>query len=369
TVDLGKDIEGKRKQKLVTCESLREARQKQRDMESAVSNGTFCDCKKMNLAEYLRYWLEQYAKSNVEQTTYGLYKLIIDKHLVPAIGAIPLAKLQPAHVQKYYSGALTGGRKDGKHKLGRSLSPTTVLQHHRILHKALDSAVKWEIVSRNVCDAVEAPRKQKKQMQVLTEKQVEVLLSSLNGHYLYMPTYLALATGMRRNEILALTWVDVNLKERTLTVRQAVKSSHVEQAYIGLPKTEKGRRTINIAPEVVREFKKHSKEQARNKLQAGELWQDNNLVCCLQNGQAIVPSTLSTSFRKVAEKAGLKLRFHDLRHSCASFLLKLGINPKTVQELLGHENIETTLGLYSHLLPGVMDEAACKLAKAVLPTK
>lgn len=360
-VDTGTDsVTGERKLKCVTASTYDEARRLQREMETQVDEGTFVD-NKTTVGQFLAHWLETYGLPNLAPSTYTGYKMIIEKHLIPAFDRTLLRKLTPVQVQSYYTQVMTGGRIDGKKKLGRALSPTTVLQHHHVLHKALESAVKWQMVSRNVCDAVDPPRKARNEMTVLNEEQAKKLLDSLKETYAYIPTFIAITCGMRLGEILGLRWQDVDLKESTIKIQQTLEKVENGKPVFGNPKTAKSRRQIEVAPLVIAELKAHRKIQAEQRLKAGEVWQDWDLVCSLQDGRPMVLSTVSGYVTRKAERLGITMRFHDLRHTAASFLLKAGVNPKVVAEILGHSTTVLTLDTYSHLLPGIQREATSKL--------
>lgn len=297
--------------------------------------------------------------------------MIVNQHLIPELGTIPLLKLQPLHLQEYYSRALISGRKDKKTKtLGHGLSPTTVLQHHRVIRESLKHALRWQMVTRNVADAVEPPKKVKKEMQTLDEQQIRQLLLFLSSSYLYLPVFLATTTGMRMGEVLGLSWTDVDMDRGVIRVRQTLQQQRVGEVVFREPKTQKSRRQIEIAKSVVNALKAYKKEQTKWKLSAGKSWQDNNLVCTMQDGRPINPGTLSSIFRKQTKSCfGCSYRFHDLRHTAASLLLKDGIHPKVVAEMLGHATTNLTLDTYSHVLPGLGKEAADRLAIAVLGAK
>lgn len=364
TVDLPPDPDGNRRQKFLSAKTKKEVEDRYKRLLVDIEQGTVADPKRMTLGEYLKYWLETYAQHKVTPRTYEGYAMVVDKHLIPALGSIPLARLQPEHLNNYYKQAVISGRKANKHNEGR-LSPTTVNQHHRILHKALASAVKSRKLARNVANDAEPPSKEEKEMKILTPEQATTLLDNLRGTYLYLPTFLALNTGMRRGEILGLRWRDVDLANAVISVRQTLKEVKKGKPHYGPPKTEKSKRQIEVDPLVIRELKRQKKEQTKARFRNPDVWQENGLVNCLQNGEPVNPSTLSSVFHDAVKRLGLEIRFHDLRHTAASFLLKAGVSPKVVQEMFGHNNIATTLGIYSHLLPGMQKQAARKLTQTI----
>lgn len=214
-VDVGTES---RKQKKMTFKTKKEAEKWLNETVAALDKGTYIEPVKTTLAEYLKKWLDTYGKQNLATSTYESYENIINKHLIPVLGTIPLQKLLPAHLQDYYSQALKEGRIDSKKAMGRALSPTTVLYHHRVIREALNHALKSGLVSRNVADAVEPPRKVKHDLRVLPEEDIPKLLNLFKDSYLYVPVYLAVMTGMRAGEILALKWENIDLKEGIINI-------------------------------------------------------------------------------------------------------------------------------------------------------
>lgn len=362
-ISLGRGpVTGKYKQRWETCQGTkREAEKRLAELIQQANNGTYIKPEKITVAEYLDSWVETYGKANLSLSSYQRYKTGIEKHINPVIGNIPLSKLQPIHIQEMYSHDLAEGRKDNKKTVGKSLSPTTVLYHHRILHKALGQAVKLRLLSRNPSDYVDRPKKEKKEMVILLEREIKLLLDTVKNSYLYMPVYLAIYTGMRMGEILGLTWQDIDLNRGVIRIRQSLYQRTPGDPLFKQPKTPGSRRTIDISPVVVKTLREHKKNQTKERLAWGEGYKDYNLVCCLQNGDTINPPTLSSRFRVMAQRAGLFVTFHGLRHVHASLLLKAGIPAKVVAERLGHSQIGITLDLYSHVMPGMQKEAARQL--------
>ena len=354
--DLPREPGQKRRQKSMTVKasSKKEADAKLREILRQIDTNTYVDAGKMTFGQFMQKWLENYCKINLTLNTYDGYKLYLEKHIIPALGDIQLSKLCPLHLQTYYAKALKGGRLDGK----GGLAPKTVHQHHRIIHRALEIAVKWQLVGRNVADAVEPPRCEQYEARVYTEEEAWLLLHSAEDNRLYMPILLTMATGLRRGELLGLRWNDIDLGKGTITVSQALykTSAGIEMTP---PKTKKSRRTITTPASVVSELKKHNENQTKKREDAGEFWEENGLVFCREDGTPWNPRSFSRDYRDLLKKYGLPLiRFHDLRHTHASFLLRQGVHPKIVSERLGHSQIAVTMDIYSHILPGIQEEVA-----------
>ena len=357
-LDLGKDGSGKRHQKWHTVKGTkRDAEREMTKLLNDLNTGTYVEPAKLTLREYLEKWLEDYARANVTAKTFERYAEIVHQNLVPALGHLQLSKIQPLHIQDYYSKALKKGRKDGK----GGLSARTVLHHHRILHEALRQAVKWLLLGRNPADAVEPPRPPGIEMTALNEAEAHQLMEAARPTRLHVPVVLAITTGMRRGEILALRWQDIDMDAGTLAVRQSLEQTKAGLAF-KQPKTNKGRRVVALPPLAIDTLRRHKAGQAKVRLAMGPAYEDQGLVCAQPNGQPWRPDGITSSFHNLVKAAGLPaIRFHDLRHTHASLLLRQGIHPKVVSERLGHSTISITLDTYSHVLPGMQQEAARKL--------
>ena len=309
--------------------------------------------------QFLQHWLENVHKQSIRSRTYERYEEIVRLHLVPGIGHHQLQKLSPQHLQSFYT-----------QKLEEGLSTTTVISFHNVLHKALETAVRWNLISRNVCDLVSPPRRKRFEIQPLSVEQVQQLLATTRDHRLEALFLLALATGMRRGELLGLKWQDINFQAEMLQIRRILTrvptkvkkpqgSTYVEAE----PKTEKGRRSILLPQFVLEALKQHRARQSEARLKAGVEWQEHDYVFCTSVGTHLHPTRdVLNQLKVLLAKAGLPdIRFHDLRHSSATMLLSMGVHPKIVQEILGHSQISMTMDTYSHVLPTMQKEAMSKL--------
>ncbi len=286
------------------------------------------------IKQFLEYWLEDVHRVTIRAGTYEVYRIILDNHLIPELGHIKLQRLTTQQVQSFYM-----------KKLKEGFSSERVRTIHAVLHKALSHAKRIRLVGSNVCDDVEElPRQAQQEMQPLTPEQAQVLLQKVREHRLEALLTLALTTGMRKGEILALRWQDIDLQKGDLQIRRTVNYRGRGRFIEGDPKTEKSKRKIVLPQFVVETFKRH------------------RLVFSNKRGGFIVPMTLSNHFFQLLEEAGLPhIRFHDLRHSAATLLLSLGVPAKVVQEILGHSNFGTTMNNYSHVLPSMQQEAMDKM--------
>ena len=286
--------------------------------------------------------------------------MFIRHHLAPALAHLPLQDLRPDHIQRLYNQTIDKG-----------LSPGTVHGIHVVLRAALKQAVRLGLVIHNVTDAVTLPRSQPRKISPMTLAQVRHLLSVAKQDRLFPVVFLALGTDMRRGELLALRWQDVNLDTGVLHVRQAFalvwmhnpdKAARKTRLLLQEPKTEHSRRAIPIPESIIDEMRHHKARQAQGKLLMGQAYQDDGLVFAEPDGRPIFPGTLTRRFKRLLGQAGLSpMRWHDIRHSFATLLLEQGEHPKTVQVILGHSKVSTTLDTYSHVSLDLEKRAAARL--------
>jgi integrase len=316
--------------------------------------GEYVEPNAVTLEEYLDRWLKDCAKLRTSGKTFERYSEIVKTHLVPSLGHHRLAKLQPLHIQEFYAKALVSGRRDGK----GGLSARSVLHLHRVLRSALRQAVRWQLMVRNPADAVDPPRAAHREMTVLDAAATARLLIASEGSRLHVPVMLALTTGMRRGEITALTWNDVDLDRALLRVTKSLEQTR-DGLTVKTPKTAKGRRTIPLPALAVSALRTHRAQQAKHRLQLGTAYQDRAIVCATDHGAPWPPDVMSKAFQAFLRKHALpRLRFHDLRHTHATQLLRQSVHPKVVAERLGHSTITITLDTYSHVVPGLQEQAA-----------
>lgn len=361
--DLGRDASGKRRQKWVTVKGTKRDAEKEltRILHEAQTDA-FVEPARMNVAEYLEYWLVNYAKTNVVAKTYEWYEEIIRLYLIPGLGQHNLSKLQVVHIQSYYTRMLSEGRR----LRPGGLSAQSVLHHHRVLREALQQAVKWQFLSKNPADAVVPPRPVRKEMQALDEDQTARLIHAARGSRLYVPIILAVATGLRRGEVLGLRWQDVDLDAGILAVRQALSFTTQGGLVFKAPKTKRSRRTVALPEFVTEVLREHKQEQEQIRQMLGAAYQDLDLVIAYPDGLPWTPNSFTAAFASLLRSYDLpRVRLHDLRHTHASHLLKQGVNPKVVSERLGHSTVTLTLDTYSHLLPGMQEEAAQRVDRAL----
>jgi integrase len=311
--------------------------------------GTLVTSPQQTIEQFLKWWLENLG-SSVRIRTYERYEQLARIHLIPAIGHIKLQDLKAQQVQSLYV------------RLEKKLSPTTVNTLHAMLHKVLEDAVRWGLLARNVCDVVTAPQRAHYEVKPLTMEQAKILLDAAKEDSLEAFWVLALTTGMRRGEMLALKWQDIDFGQSMLQVRRIFTRAPGRKFIESEPKTEKSRRSIMLASITVETLRQHRIRQLEAKLQAGSVWQENDLVFCTSLGTPLNPNWVLDRFKKLLKRAELPdMRIHDLRHSAATILLGLGVHPKAVQELLGHNRMQETTDTYSHVLPTIHKDAIKRL--------
>lgn len=364
--DIGKDANGGRLIDQVTVRGTRkEAEAELAKRLNEVNSGAYVESSKITVNEFLDRWISAYAEGNVSAKTLEGYKSIIQQHLKPAFGPLPLQKLSAFQIQAYYASCLKdGGRKDGR-KGG--LSPRTVYHQHRLLSEVLKMAVKWQILLRNPADAVTPPRVRPHEVDVIDETATAWLIEAARDTRLFLPILMTTCAGLRRGEILAATWSNLNEQRATLRVSRALSETKKEGVFFKEPKGKRSR-TVALPPLLLEAMKAHREEQNNNRDMLGSAYHDHDLICCLPDGNIWKPSAFTSSYRALIVRRGLEgPNFHALRHSHASQMLRAGVDLKEVQMRLGHSKASFTLAQYCHLLPG-QDEEAARRVDAVLRT-
>jgi integrase len=318
-------------------------------------DGIVYDDENMSVGEYLDVWLKGSVRGSVRQSTYDRDTNLVNNHIKPVLGGLKLKKLNSAQVQSFY-----------RDRLDTGLSASTVRKLHDILRRGLAQAVDWHLTPRNVADVVKPPRPLAKEMVALSADETGRLLDAAAEDRLEALYKLAVHTGMRQGEMLALRWQDVDLENAVVSVRRTLTRSGGKVTF-GEPKTKKSRRSIRLTPQATEALRAHLERQLRDMEILGDRYRDQGLVFTTDTGAPINPSNLrQRSFAPLLKSAGLPhMRFHDLRHTCATLLLSRGVHPKFVQELLGHATIAITLDTYSHVIPSMGDATAKAMEDAL----
>lgn len=353
---------GKRKVKFVSlpgAKGKREAQQECARIVTEMSNGAFVEPGKTTLSQFLKRWLG-HIETLVSPRTHERYAEITRNNLIPALGDANLTKLRPADISIAYGVALKSGRRDG----AGGLSARTVHHMHTILKQALKQARVWQMITDNPADLVRPPKVERKEMRTIDTDQTVDVLETARGTRMLAPILLGVLCGLRRGEVVALRWRSVDLDGSQLSV---VASAEQTDDGVREKETKSGKgRAVALSPMLVLELRQHRRQQAETLLKLGVRLTDDHHVVTREDGEPIQPRSLSRAFRKFMRRHKLpRIRLHDLRHSHATHLLAEGIHPKIAQERLGHSNVGITLDLYSHVMPGMQEDAVAKVDAAL----
>jgi integrase len=297
----------------------------------------------------------QVMQGQVSPRTHERYSEIARKNLAPVLGGLHLAKLKPEHISKAYAVALASGNR----RTGNGLSPRTVTHMHRVLREALEQAVKWNALTRNPAGLVKPPRVERKQMAVLDPAGTADIIEEARNYTFFIPIVLAVLCGVRRGEIAALRWRSLDLDAGQLSV-----VASIEQTRAGCREKDakSGRgRAVALPALVVEELRRHRLAQAQAMLAIGVRVTADHHVVMQGDALPLQPNSITQAIGKFMKKRGSKVRLHGLRHSHATHMLASGIHPKIASERLGHSKVGITLDLYSHVPPGMQEEAAIKV--------
>jgi integrase len=347
--------DGSRKQRYATAHGTRQDAQRELTrLLSERDKGTLPDPTNSTVAEYLRAWLASSTKQGFK--TLERYHQLAEGQIIPHLGATKLQKLTVEAIRLWHRALLDSG-----------LSSRTVGHAHRLLKLALATAVKAGTLARNVATVEAPPKVEAKEIEVLNPDQITAVLTALEGHSLYPIVSLALATGMRRGEVLALQWRDVDLDAGTLRVERAVEETRKVGLRIKPPKSARAKRTIKLPPNAVAMLRAHKVQQLELRLQLGmgKLGLDA-LVFTTIEGTMIPPDNLSNNWHRICRARGLPLvTFHALRHTHASVLIRDGVDILTISRRLGHSKASITLDVYGHMIGGADEAAARAIEKAM----
>ncbi|SFK76293.1 Site-specific recombinase XerD [Paenibacillus sp. 1_12] len=312
-------------------------------IKDAMNKGTYVQQSKLSFSEYLNNWLAN--RRDIKDKTKVGYKVIIEQHIAPLIGRIPLSEVNAMTIESF----LTKIEE-------KNFSESYVRNIFKVLNKSLKDAERKQLIIRNPAALVAKPRVSKKEMLCWTPEESKQFLKAIFDHRLRIIFVLAIHSGMRMGEILGLRFCDVDLTNMKINIRNILNFKNQLQAGT---KTNAGNRSISISDFVVKQLEIRRQNMLKEKAAAGDDYDDKDFVVSTKYGTPYSKAMCDAVWRRLLKKSKLKrIRFHDLRHTCASLLLSLEIHPKVVQELLGHSSIQITLDLYSHLTPNMNKDAA-----------
>ena len=350
--ELGVDpVTGKRQRIFKTVKGTKKQAQAVMDkMKVELERGYYYDPSNMKLEDWMKQWLDNYLP-NIEATTRTHYRDDINRHIIPDLGHVLLKHLKTTSIQSWVN--------DLSEKKG--LSPKSVRNIYLNLKAALNKAVVLGMLPYNPCEGVVLPKPQKYKATIYTVQEMNHLLDVARGTDMFIPVLLATKLGLRRGEVLALKWEHVDFEKGIVHIREN-KVITENGALTKAPKSAAGIRDITVGKSVLAELKHAHAQYNRNKLAMGEKFKNSGHVFSQKDGSEYRPESLTRMWRRFLEKNELKsIRFHDLRHSCATAMLEAGIDPKTVQTRLGHADISMTMNIYAHCTPNMDRNAAQKL--------
>jgi integrase len=320
---------------------------------------------KMLFVEYLRREWLPVIKPGRRPSTWAGYRALVDNYIVPSIGDVRLVDVTPGDIAQLLTELRESGRRDGREG---GLAESTLRQLYAVLSGALQHAVEAGMIVRNPASALPRnvkPRVRKKEMHTWDAVQLRAFLNSVRDDRLYAAFLTAAMTGMRRSELVALQWSDIDLGTGQVSVRRGVTSVGYKR-HVG--ETKSGRaRTVAIDPETVAVLRRHRATQLEERMKWGEAWTDTGDVFTREDGTALHPQTLSRTFDRRVVRAKLpRISFHGLRHTHATLLLRSGVHPKIATERLGHASTGITLDLYTHVQVGMQEDAAARVGTLVL---
>lgn len=302
------------------------------------------------VGEYLATWFA--SKRDIRDSTWRQYEFLLRRHIIPHLGTIRLAKLDPSHIDRWHATLL------------QSVSPTTAQMAHVLLSQALSRAVRYGMLARNVCELVDQPKRITKHMRYWSIAEARAFLTTTDDHVLAAWWRIAITTGMRRGEITALAWEDIDLDRRAVAVRQTVTRDKDGGWKIGPVKTDASQRQVRIDERTADMLRRQRTQQKEQRLRAGSRWVDTGLVFTREDGRMLASTYVDEHFARLCEKASVpKIRIHDLRHTAATLMLANGEHAKIVSERLGHSSVAMTMNRYSHVTPDMQADAADRMGR------
>jgi integrase len=332
------------KRKYIYGRKYKDVERKLAEAMGDAAKGIYFDDENQTVAQYMEGWLEGSAKGDLGHRAYHNHRLQIRRHISPAFARLKLSKLTAAHIQSLYAAKLRDG-----------LKPSSVRYIHAVLHRALEQAVRFNLIPFNPAARVDPPKVRQEEITPLDAEQARAFLAAARGDRFECLYVLSLTIGLRLGEALGLKWSDIDLDAKTLRVsRQLQRMREGGGLVFGEPKNA-SRRTVDLPQRTVEALRNHRKQQMEEQLRVGSKWQDHGLVFTSSKGTPLdAQNIVNRHFKPLLRRAGLPdIRWHDLRHTYATLLLARGTHPTYVQKSLGHASVQLTLDRYSHWMPSM----------------
>jgi integrase len=302
---------------------------------------------RQTVSQFLDRWLKDCVKSSVRPNTYYSYEQNVRLYLKPHLGPIQLSRLGPQHIQSFMNTQLNEGR-----------SPRLVQYQRTVLRCALNQAMKWNLVPRNAATLVDPPRYNKPEAAPLNPDEVNKFLKAIKQDPFETLFHVALTLGLREGEVLGLRWQDIDFQTGIVRIRGSLQRIDKKLQLVEV-KTERSKRSLPIPKSLLSSLKAHRRRQLEQKMLAGAEWKEHDLVFTTGKGMPLFARNVIRSYHRLLSISQVKRRrFHDLRHSCATFLLAKNIPARTVMDILGHSNISLTMNTYSHVMREMLRDAA-----------
>src|SRR5918995_683705 len=338
------------KRKYIYGRKYREVQRKLAEAMGDAARGVYTDDENMTVSRYMERWLEDTAKGDLGHRAYANYKLQIRRHINPAFARLKLSKLTAAHIQSLYAAKLRDG-----------LKPSSVRYIHAVLHRALEQAVRFNLIPFNPASKVDPPKIRQEEIKPLDAEQARTFLQAAKGDRHECLYVLSLTCGLRMGEALGLRWSDIDLDKGTLRVNRQIQrmrrdaDSGASGTLVFSEPKNASKRTVDLPQRAVEALRSHRKRQLEEQLRAGAKWHDNGLVFTTGKGTPLeAQNVVNRYFKPLLKRAGLpNIRWHDLRHTYATLLLARGTHPTYVQKSLGHASIQLPLARYSHWMPSM----------------
>lgn len=348
------DSTGKRRRKVLYAKTRRGVLEKLRTAQQEERAGTLAVAsERLTVAQFLTHWMEHTVKSNVRPTTYSTRLGWVNNHMIPAIGHHLLKSLTIEHIERFQAGEIKDGR-----------AVSTVRNYRTTLVTALEAAVRRGYIARNVARLAGSVGVQRKEMQCFDQEEARAFITAVSTDRFHALFAIAITLGLRKGELLALRWQDVDLDRATLQVNGSLQRIDGKQVRVET-KTASSNRTLRLPPLAVDALRARRTLQLEERLLIGPRWVDTGYLFTSRYGAPVHREHLSSYFHTILKRVGLRrIRFHDLRHTAATLMLASGVQVHVVSKILGHSSIVTTLDKYGHVIRA-MEERTIDIISAI----